>query len=241
MFWSRLKHKLLPRGVSTAKHHLAVFARNASESLPKGAIILDAGAGDSPYREYFDDVTYEAADVCVRPSHDYRQVTHICDLTAIPVEASRYDCVLCTQVLEHVPEPVRVLRELNRVLKPGGKLWISAPLSFEEHEIPHDYYRYTQFGWRYMMEQAGFDIERLEWVQGYSGAVAYELNLARRNLPNRGDDYGGGTFGHMAAAIVGIARPLLMGLAWMLARADAKRKYTGSGHCLDYQLVASKR
>jgi len=241
MPWSQLKQRLLPHGVMTARHHLAEFARDASESLLPGAIILDAGAGDSPYREYFGDVIYEAADWCTRPSHDYRQVTYVCDLTAIPVESNRYDCVLCTQVLEHVPEPAKVLRELNRVLKPGGKLWISAPLSFEEHETPHDYFRYTQYAWKYMMDEAGFDIERLEWVQGYLGTLAYQLNLARRNLPKRAVDYGGGSFGYLAAGIVRIAKPVLMGLAWLFARADVRRKYTAGGHCLDYQLVASKR
>jgi ubiquinone/menaquinone biosynthesis C-methylase UbiE len=42
-------------------------------------------------------------------------------LTAIPVPDSTYDLVLCTQVMEHVPDPLGVLREFHRVLKPGGQ------------------------------------------------------------------------------------------------------------------------
>ena len=57
-----------------------------------------------------------------------------------------FDAVLFTQVLEHVPEPARVLAELHRILRPGGTLYLTAPLVWELHELPHDYYRYTSEG-----------------------------------------------------------------------------------------------
>jgi SAM-dependent methyltransferase len=61
-----------------------------------------------------------------------------------------------TQVLEHVPEPATVLAELHRILTSGGTLYLTVPLVWELHELPHDYYRYTGEGLRHLLEGAGF-------------------------------------------------------------------------------------
>lgn len=235
-----LRSRLAPEGLSTARFHLDRFAAQAAASLPAGALMLDAGAGDSPYRRHFAHVTYEASDGCVRPAHQYQHVQYVCDLTAIPVEDSRYDLVLCTQVLEHVPRPLEALRELHRVLKPGGKLWISAPLYFEEHEIPYDFYRYTQYGWKHLMKEAGFDIERMDWVQGYFGTLAHQLNLARHQLPRQPRDFGGGFVGVASAGAVVLLKPAFGLAGWFFSRLDLRHKHVTSGHCTDYCLVARK-
>jgi SAM-dependent methyltransferase len=76
---------------------------------------------------------------------------------AIPVPESSFDAVLMTQVLEHVPEPLEVLREAFRLLVPKGKLHLTAPLVWELHELPHDYYRYTEKGLEHLLAKAGFE------------------------------------------------------------------------------------
>ena len=224
----------------TSRFHLHKFAQQAGKSVAPGAKVLDAGAGDSPYRQYFQHTAYEATDHCKRDAREYPYVNYICDLTSIPVEENRYDLVLCTQVLEHVPWPREVLRELNRVLKPGGKLWISAPLFFEEHETPHDFFRYTQFAWRHMLEHAGFEIERLEWVTGYFGTLSHQLNLARRAVPLSPSEYGGGLIGLLAALATLLIKPLMLMFAWFYSKMDLRHKYTKAGCCMDYCVVASK-
>ena len=93
-----------------------------------------------------------------------------------------YDLVLCSQVLEHIPEPVIVLKEIRRVLKPDGQAWLSAPLFYEEHETPYDFHRYTQFAWRRMAAEAGFTVESLEWLEGYYGTISYQLMMASYSL-----------------------------------------------------------
>ena len=227
--------------ILTSNHHLDAFARRAAASVGNGDRVLDAGAGDSPYRTLFAHTHYEAADICERPSHGYKHVQHVCDLTAIPVAGERFDLVLCTQVLEHVPQPGAVLAELHRVLKPGGQLWISAPLSFQEHEVPHDYFRYTQYGWRRLLDDAGFEVQSLEWLQGYPGTVAYQFNLARHFLPATAAAYGGGLSGVLTSALVTMLRPLLLASAWILSRADMRHKYSERGHPLDYCVVARRK
>lgn len=228
------------RPVLTSSEYLSQFARRAAASVPQGSRVLDAGAGDSPYRGYFAHANYEAADVCLRPAHGYKHVQHVCSLSDIPVEDGRFDLVLCTQVLEHVQEPSSVLKELRRVLKPGAQLWISAPLSFHEHEKPHDYFRYTQFGWRHLMQTAGLEIVEMGWVQGYLGTVAYQLNQARHQLPSSPAHLGGGARGVLAASLVTLCKPMFAVLAYLFSRLDYRHRVTSSGHPLDYWLVARR-
>lgn len=231
----------LPYGTLTTRVHLERLVREAAEALPVGSMVLDAGAGDSPYRRFFSHCTYEATDICERDVKKYAHINYICDLTAIPVESLRYDFVLCTQVLEHVPDPQAVMTELSRVLKPGGRIWLSTPLSFQEHEVPYDFYRYTQFGLRHLFEKADMEIERIDWVQGYCGTVAHQLNYARCMLPRTPAGFGGGIQGWAIAGMMACMRPLLMLLSVMLARSDLRRTFTARGHCLDYWVLARKK
>lgn len=229
------------RGWCAPDHHLRAFAARAAASLPPGARVLDAGAGDSPYRPLFAHACYEAADVCKRDSHAYAHVGYVCDLAAIPVEDGRFDAILCTQVLEHVPAPDAVLGEFHRTLKPGGRLWASAPLCFEEHEVPYDFFRYTQYGWRALLERNGFDVVSIEPVQGFLGTLAYQANYARHNLPVHPRHYGGGAAGLAGAALALAARPLLAATAFAWAAFDRHHRCTDVGHPLDYAIVAERR
>jgi SAM-dependent methyltransferase len=231
----------LRANLTTSRSHLDRMICQFAGTVPADVMVLDAGAGDSPYRKHFAHTRYSAADVCLRiEAHRFSDVSYVCDLVSIPVTDACYDVVLCTQVLEHVPRPLDVLREFYRVLKPGGRLWLSAPLSFPEHEIPYDFFRYTQFGLRFLFEQADFQIHELGWVSGYLGTLAHQMNTARHELPRRARDYGGGLPGALALALSSIVRPLCLILAFVYSRLDLRHRYTAGGHCMDYYVIAGK-
>ena len=177
----------LLRGVpSPTRKHLRTFAYEAAaQGKSKDFRVLDAGAGKAPFRYLFRHVTYETADFGQISDKKYARLNYVCDLTDIPVADESYDLVLCTQVLEHVPDPLAVLHELHRLLKPGGQAWLTAPFFFAEHEAPYDFHRFTRFAWRRMAEQTGFEVEDIQWLEGYYATLAYQARMAAYSLSNR--------------------------------------------------------
>lgn len=135
--------------------HLA-FLGAASTALPPGSRVLDVGAGDAPYRELFAVHTYLTCDWEGTQYHPDRPPDIVAPAHAIPVDAGSLDAVVCTQVLEHVPEPWVVLEEFARILRPGGTMLLTAPLTWYLHELPHDYYRFTSSGLIFLLSRAGF-------------------------------------------------------------------------------------
>jgi len=225
--------------VNSSRVYLDQFTRKAALSLPAGSIVLDAGAGKCLYKHHFIHHNYESADFC-QIDKEYGEITYVCDLTSIPVDSNKYDLILLTQVLEHLPEPEKVLTELYRVLKPGGELWLSAPLFYEEHERPYDYYRYTQYGLSYLVEASGFTIKQLEWLEGYYGTLSYQLAVASRSLPWLPKHYGQGFLGILASVGIFIVRFNLAVLSMMFSKLDRRHKYMLSGQCKNYTVVAVK-
>jgi SAM-dependent methyltransferase len=225
--------------INSSRYYLDNFARKAANSIPHSSLVLDAGAGDCPYKLYFSLMRYESADFC-QINKVYGEITYVCDLTTIPVEDNRFDLILCSQALEHVPEPGKVLEEFLRVLKPGGSLWLTTPLFYEEHETPYDFYRYTRYGLQYLLEKAGFSIRRIDWLEGYFGTLAYQLSTAAKALPLNSNQYGGGIIGISMAFFALFLKPLFGLLSIFYSRVDLRKKYDSAGQCKNYAIVAIK-
>jgi SAM-dependent methyltransferase len=194
-------------------------------AIPEGSLVLDAGAGSAPYKDLFSHTRYESADF-EKVEKKYAKSTYVCDLSNIPVEDCRFDFIVFNQVLEHLPEPKLVLAELHRILKPGGKMIATQPLFYEEHEQPYDFYRYTQFGLRHLFTATGFEVERLDWLEGYFGTVAYQLSGMARDLP----------WGFSTTPVKLWAR------AWapVLHRLELRTKYVARGYPKNYVAIVSR-
>jgi SAM-dependent methyltransferase len=225
--------------VNSSRYYLDNFAKEAANSVPSGALVLDAGAGDCPYKHHFFHTRYESADLC-QVNKKYGEITYICDLATVPVEENHFDLIFCSQTLEHVPDPGKVLKELFRIVKPGGSLWLTTPLFYEEHEVPYDYYRYTQYGLKHLVEEAGFSIARINWLEGYYGTLAYQLGKAAKALPINPDQYGSGISGIPMALLALLLKPQFAILSMLFSRADMRSKYVYAGQCKNYELVATK-
>ncbi len=135
---------------------LLKFVTTCASELPPGSRVLDVGAGDAPYRELFSHVTYMTSDWEQSPHEGAKTADIVASAEELGIGAGSFDAVLCTQVLEHVPDPATVLAELFRVLRPGGPLYLTAPLVWELHELPYDYFRYTSEGLSHLLCETGF-------------------------------------------------------------------------------------
>jgi SAM-dependent methyltransferase len=96
------------------------WVRARAASLPPNSRVLDAGAGNCKYRPFFSHCRYETQDFCQYegPVVVYSQpIDYVCDVAAMPIPPASFDAILCTEVIEHVLEPVKVVQEFARVLK----------------------------------------------------------------------------------------------------------------------------
>ena len=150
------------------------FIRNAAKNTKEGLFVLDAGAGEGGWKYLFPHARYQTQDNCTS-YFDYSRTDYNCDITEIPASDASFDVVLLTEVLEHLPEPLLALKELNRILRRGGYLYLTVPQGWEEHLAPRDFFRYTQYGLRYLLENADFRVEKIEKRGGYFKYIAFRM------------------------------------------------------------------
>jgi SAM-dependent methyltransferase len=171
---SELAGKNLRRFYSPVLYSLDAALRPAIREHAVGRV-LDAWCGQRPYRgllESFSD-RYESLDVTRR----FPDQTYVSDIQAMPtVTSSRYDTVICSEVLEHLPRPLDALREICRVLRPGGKAIITVPYLGRLHEEPHDFFRYTIHGLRYLIEEAGLSIVRIDVIGSTFSFIGHQAS-----------------------------------------------------------------
>ena len=150
--------------------------------LPASATgrLLDLGCGKVPLYAIYAPFVSEAT--CV----DWESGAHIdvhCDLAQpLPFEAERFDTIILSDVLEHIPEPALLWREMTRVLAPGGRVVMNVPFYYSVHAHPHDYYRYTNFALERFVQLNGLQLVRLRAFGGISEILADLLAKAFSKL-----------------------------------------------------------
>lgn len=167
--------------------HVTRFVQDTAQSIPHGSLLLDAGAGESVYKKYFAHCNYKAIDLAVGESKwNYSNLDYVGPLHAMPIEDNSFDAILCTQVLEHLEWPRESVKEMYRVLKPGGTLYITVPMAQNEHQTPYDFFRYTSYGLRSICQGAGFQDIDIAPFGGLWTRWAYELPRGLAIFPSTG-------------------------------------------------------
>lgn len=180
--WQRAMLRRVPWGIRRFfdPHHFPryVFVGDAARRIPRGSRVVDAGAGECPFGELFAHARYLPLDNKVgNAAWDYGRVAVVGDLLAPPFRAGSIDYVLSNDVLEHVPDPQHMIDAMFAMLRPGGTLFLSAPQGWGEHQLPHDYFRFTSSGLRLLLERAGFQVESIRPLGGFFYYLANRLQM----------------------------------------------------------------
>lgn len=216
------------------------WLKKSLSRLPQGARILDAGAGELRNRPLCKHLTYVSQDFCQYDGGalfpeglqsgqwDTSRIDIVCDITAIPEPDATFDAILCSEVLEHVPEPVKALDEFTRLLKPGGKIILTAPFASLVHMAPYHYCTgFSRYWYEHHLTQRGFQIEEItpngDWF-------AYcQQELMRLGSMERKSDNWSWPLAYFLAAI---------GAIYFKIRA---RKHAADLACFGWQCVAVKK
>jgi SAM-dependent methyltransferase len=156
-------HATLERGLARQSDHI------------RGRV-LDLGCGTKPYRRLFPGATQYFGTETKRTFTPGGQADVTAFGEALPFGTGVFDAVICTEVLEHVPEPADLLREVVRVMRPGGVLLLTTPQTWGLHEEPYDFYRYTKYGLQYLFRKAGLEMVDVAPTTGTLGTVGQRLS-----------------------------------------------------------------
>lgn len=185
-------------GVSNVRNR-DVWVRAALANIPAQSRLLDAGCGERPYRDSCTHLKYVSQDF---GKYDGRgddvglqfknwnqsEIDIISDIVAIPQSDSSFDAVLCTEVFEHIPNPVLAIREFSRLLRPGGLLIITAPFCSINHFSPYFFQTgFSRYYYEHHLTDNGFDILEISPNGSYFEYIAQEV----RRIPAVSGMYGG--------------------------------------------------
>lgn len=168
------------------------FVRSELRQLPKNTKILDAGAGSQRYRAECNDFIYKTQDFCEYKvdekltlsgigmggvsGYTYGKTDYISNIWEIPAANESFDCILCTEVFEHIPYPNETIREFYRLLAPNGKLILTVPSNCLRHMDP--FFFYTGFSDRWIEKIAtdvGFVDLKIQSIGDYYSWMKIEL------------------------------------------------------------------
>lgn len=159
---------------------------NVLKRIPKNSNILDAGAGEQQYKKFCKHLKYTSQDFAEYiPTNvksgfqmnkwNYGKLDIISDISKIPVRSKYFDAVMCTEVFEHLPNPILAIKEFSRIIKDGGYLIITAPFCSLTHFAP--YYFATGFSKYYYeknLTENGFKIIEISPNGNYFDYLAQE-------------------------------------------------------------------
>ena len=155
------------------KRNRQAWLKKTLADIPSGSRILDAGAGELRKKPLCDHLEYVSQDLCQydgkgdglglqKGQWDTTRIDLVCDINAIPEPDASFDAILCSEVLEHLPDPLKALDEFSRLLKPAGKLILTAPFSSLVHFAPQHFCTgFSRYWYEHQLPMRGFEIEEL--------------------------------------------------------------------------------
>jgi ubiquinone/menaquinone biosynthesis C-methylase UbiE len=173
-------------GTSNASTRMT-WVEKTLKKIPSGSRILDAGAGEQQYKKFCSHLRYISQDFAKYDgrgdkkglqtgSRNNTGLDIISDITSIPVSDCSFDAVLCTEVFEHLPEPLLALKEFSRIIKKCGYLIITAPFCSLTHYSPYHYYTgFNRYFYETHLAKFGFKIIEIKTNGNFFEYLAQEI------------------------------------------------------------------
>ena len=155
------------------------WVKNTLLNLKEGHKILDAGAGELPYKKYCEHLEYKSQDFGKYDGKgnnigkqtgtwDNTRLDIVSDIADIPEPDESYDVVLCTEVFQHIPEPIKAMEEFSRLLRKSGTLILTVPVASMTHFAPFYYYNgYSRYFFEKYLPLFGFTINEITYNGNY--------------------------------------------------------------------------
>jgi len=178
--------------VGTTNELLRVrWVEKTLKKIPTGLTLLDAGAGESQFKKFCSHLNYIAQDFGQYDGNgdiglqmgtwDNSGLDIVSDITAIPLPDASVDAIMCTEVFEHIPDPIAAVKEFNRLLKPGGYLLITAPFASITHFAPYHFASgFNRFWYEKHLPDNNFRIDELALNGNYFEFIAQENRRIKR-------------------------------------------------------------
>ena len=163
------------------------FVKQTLENLPEGLRILDAGAGEQQFKKYCSHLVYVSQDFAQYDGlgdsaglqmgeWDNSNLDIISDITNIPEPDFSFDVILCTEVFEHLPDPISAIKEFSRLLKPNGTLIITAPFCSLTHFAPYHFYTgFNRYFYETHLKSNNFNMLSIEHNGNYFEYIGQEI------------------------------------------------------------------
>lgn len=209
--------------------------------LTAGKKIIDVGAGECQYKKYCSHLEYVAQDFneytgdgnnsgLQFSTWDTSKIDIVSDITSIPVEDESFDYVMCTEVLEHVPDPVSALNELSRIVRKGGELIITSPFCSLTHFAPYHFCDgFNKYFYEHHLTRLGYDILEITPNGNYFEFLSQELQrlpFMVKNYTSKGNFF----------------PKLLVRLTnWIIAYYGKREKKSSEIACFGYHVRAKKK
>lgn len=222
-----------------------LWVASQAAKVPPGADVLDVGAGSAPYRGLFSHCNYRTLDFAALHSDQlrdggYSQIDIACDAMQIPLATESVDVVLCTEVLEHHPEPIRLVSELARILRKDGVLLLTAPLGSGIHQEPYHFYGgYTPYWYQRFLTETGFGKIAIEANEGslrHYGQESIRFMQITRPFSMDMPFVVGATWLPVWALLLPLCAGVIPLLAKLVDRFDREKRFT-----VGYHVRAQKR
>ncbi len=211
------------------------------QTFTKDKSILDAGAGEQKYKEYCAHLKYISQDFCQYDGKgnniglqtgewDIAKIDIVSDITSIPSEDESFDYIMCTEVFEHISEPIKAIEEFARILKPGGELLLTAPFGSLTHFAPYHYYSgFNRYFYEELLPKYGLIVEEVVPNGNYFDFILQEMN----RLPYMSTQYVGERLSLLEKICIGIINK-------RLSKFTSKALSSSEVACFGFHVLAKK-